>query len=339
MRCVEAGLVRLLSCRSQFFWGSYNIVALLVSVIVLLSIPAWTVLSYFLRLFAIALVYEYGQRDLSMGWDYRLLEFATAGLVLVFVWMTSNLFHRLLEPLPAADAEFGPIFSAVNKMFCWPQPDPIEETEPEDEYAKKDYLRRKAKLAARPQSWTPFDWQSNGWALWIVRSSSAIMLVSALLPISRLASQGISDLTFGLPRISSEAVVALADEDSLPSELEGGWKRTGFDRVRRSPRSGFGEFGLAWTYQSGEKRFNVSIDLPFLGWHDPVAQRELQGWTVEAEKVRSQNGWVWCESEMENELGGRAYALYSMFTPDAQPYSKLPSRLAGVRRHGSGSHG
>lgn len=293
-------------------------------------VPLWTLLGNFLRIFGILTLQEYMHRDFSSGWDYRILEGTSVAIVLLLIWASSRFLRRIYEPIPLADAEFGPVFSGLNKLFSWPQPDPFEDLVPDDEYEKQRFLKRRSeRLAQQPQP-AEFVWTKVPASLWTVRSIPIVLLLVALFPIRSLASQGLGSLNFGRPKLSLAQVESLAGPESLPETLEGevGWKKVGFQTVQRNPRSRQGEFSLVWGYRSTEGEFNVSIDLPFLGWNDPIDELALRGWKAGPVDIRWQDDWPWGECELENELGGKETIFYTLFTRNGEPYTQLPSRLA-----------
>ncbi len=293
----------------------------------LVLVPLWTMLGHFLRMFGILTMQEIWGRDFSSGWDFRILEICIAVLVLLLIRSTSRFLRRMFDPIPVADAEFGPVFSGLNKLFCWPQPDPFEELEPDDEYERQRFRKRKEeKLASRRQN-SDFQLSENAAANWTIRVATAVLLLCAALPISSLAKQGLSQLNFGRPVLSRIQVEALGDKDSLPAELDGGWQQRGFQFVQRNPRSRQGEFSFVWRYGFAERLFDASIDLPFVGWNDPASQLELQGWKVERSVIRWQDDWPWTESQLENELGGKAIIFHSLFTRTGEPYIHIPAEL------------
>ncbi len=305
----------------------------------LVLVPLWTLMGHFLRIFGILALQEYVHRDFSNGWDYRILEGTTAALVLFLIWCSSRFFRRIFEPIPVADVEFGPVFSGLNTLFCWPQPDPFKSLEPEDEYERQRVLKRRAERLAQQPKPPAFLWSRVPVTMWTVRIVPVVLLLAAILPLRSLASQGLGSLNFGRPQLSMAQVEGLAGPDSLPDTLEGQsqaegdgerkvqWKRIAFQTVQRNPRSRQGEFSLRWGYHSSEGEFTAAIDLPFLGWNDPIDELELRGWRAGPVEIRWQDDWPWGECELENELGGKETIFYTLFTRGGEPYTHVPARL------------
>lgn len=300
----------------------------------LLLVPLWTLLGHFLRLFGILTIQEYFHRDLSSGWDYRLLEATTAGMVLLLIWASNRFLSQIYQPIPVADAEFGPIFSGLNKLFCWPQPDPFDDLVPEDDYERQHFLASRAERQAQQSHSDDFLWNSVPAALWTVRIVPIVLLLAALLPLSSLA-QGLSSLNFGRPTVSWAEVEAIGGPQSLPSTLDGGWQQVGFQAIQRNSRSRKGEFSLLWVYHASDGDFTASIDLPFLGWNDPIEELRLRGWKSGPVEIHWAQGWPWGECELENELGGRETIFYALFTRSGQPYTRVPPRLTADQELGA----
>ncbi|MCA9127459.1 MAG: exosortase U [Planctomycetales bacterium] len=301
--------------------------SLLVALKVLFLVPVWVHFHYFLRLFSVLIVQEYWQMNLSTGRDFLLLAIATSLFVLLMTWLSSGFFKKLFEPIPVADAEFGPVFSLFNKAGLWPQPDPFEEVEPDDPDDKRNYLKRKKELEAKQAAIPRFEWETNALNVWLVRVAAVMVAVCAVVPIRSLASQGLGSLRFGVPTVTDAEVEQLANKEALPQTLPGGWVQTNFEATRRLKRSRLGQISLQWGYSKGTRQLMATLDMAFLGWHDPVEDRKLLGWREESTRVSVDDNWPWCEAELENELGGKAYLLYSLFTPDSQAYSNLPAYL------------
>lgn len=301
---------------------------LLVSAAAVLCVPIWVLLSHYIRLFGILLAKEYWDRDIATGWDFRILEASTIVLVLGLIWLSTIFFKQLFEPIPVADAEFGPVFSGINKMFCWPQPDPFEEMEPEDEYERQQFRKMKEKQEAIQAKIPKYDWHNDSRVLWLVRGTAIVMLVCGLIPLGTLFSRG---LEWGIPSISPQQAESLISQDALPTELDNGsWRLINASSISRNPRSSLGRYSFVWQYGSGQKQLYASIDLPFLGWHDAIGARRLEGWKSDFHAVEVDGNWPFGFAELENELGGKAYLYYSFVNRNAEPFSKVPAFLSIV---------
>lgn len=284
-------------------------------------VPLWTVLINWIRLLCITTLFEYSEINAASGRDFGLLVLGTILLGLFLIWLSSLFFRQMFMPIPVADAEFGPVFSALNKLFFWPLKDPMEEIPPDDEDDLKIFLRRKEKNEERLASLPNFNWISTPASLWLVRVFAICFVTGGGMTIGALAGGRLGELNFGTPTYTAAQMERMATEDSLPETLDGGWKRAGFTATQRSSRSKSGQFGLRWTYASSAQTFTFGIDLPFIGGQDPVADLVRRGWKSEQTRFKTQDAWPFGVAELENELGGQAYLFYSLYTVDGQPFS------------------
>jgi exosortase len=67
--------------------------------------------------------------------------------------------------------------------------------------------------------------------------------------------------------------------DDLPAS-SGPFVREGFRTSRRDLMNNIGRFSQTWSYRWGRRAVAVSVDGPFLGWHDLSACYFGQGWTT-----------------------------------------------------------
>ena len=77
----------------------------------------------------------------------------------------------------------------------------------------------------------------------------------------------------------------ILSESSLPVELAG-WRRSGFRTEERSRDSTTGQYSACWEYRLGERTALVSVDYPFLGWHDLTVCYSGLDWTPGQRLVR-----------------------------------------------------
>lgn len=283
-------------------------------------IPVWVVMINYLRMLSITLLFEYHSINAASGRDFGLLVIGTTLLAIFLIWLSSMFFRQMFMPIPVADAEFGPIFSGLNKLFFWPLKDPLEDIPPDDPDDRKMFEKRKAQIAEQQAAMPKFDWLTTPASLWCVRAASACLVVGGGIAVAALAGGKLGELNFGAPTIAAETISSIATADSMPQQLDGGWQQVDFAQIQRSSRSRSGAHGLRWTYMSGNQRFTAGIDLPFIGLHNPVTNLARRGWTIVKERFGQKQGWPYAEAELENELGGKAYLYFSLFTADGKPY-------------------
>ncbi|QDV26151.1 Transmembrane exosortase (Exosortase_EpsH) [Aureliella helgolandensis] len=291
-------------------------------------VVVWSVLADYLKMLTILLLQEFSGRDLTTGKDYQILGIMVILFVLLMIWQSLRFFTRVFAPIPVGDAEVGPAYAALNRMFCWPNAFPFENLEPKDDYEKARFRAAKEKREAELRGAPALNWRQSSLAVWSVRLSAIVCLVAMVFPIQSLGKQGLGGLSFGRSALEPEQIAKFGNVDVFPMTLSGGWQRIGQERTLRSHRSESGEHSFAWRYQAGERQLTASNDLPLQGWHDPIAQRERLGWKVLRSRTLTVDNWPWCEGVLENEFGGRTYVFYTLLELSGEPYVRLPEYLA-----------
>jgi len=116
--------------------------------------------------------------------------------------------------------------------------------------------------------------------------------------------------------------------DSLPPSL-GGWRAVDFQAATRAPDSDLGHYSLAWRYADARDEAVVSLEFPFVGWHDSTRSFELRGWAIESRTVlqAGASGGPVLEVRMRDASGRRAYLLVSQWTDSG--HALTPPATAG----------
>jgi exosortase len=63
------------------------------------------------------------------------------------------------------------------------------------------------------------------------------------------------------------------------------WRTLGFERVQRDRGSVLGERSQTWNFAFRDGRLVVSLDYPFVGWHELTECYRTQGWQVESRQM------------------------------------------------------
>lgn len=298
--------------------------SLLVAIKSILALPLWMVLIHFIQLLTICLVFEFYGRDLASGSDYLVLQIGTFLLGVFLSWLLMHTLSSLYEPVPVADAEFGPVFSGLNKALCWPQPDPFEALEPEDMHERKHFQKLKEQREAAKAKWSPVYWFDHPKAKWSVLVGAGVLVLAGLAPWTLIATGSLrpSFAAATLPVETVERIVAIA----LPTELEDWRLVVNADEpgpMIAKVRSG--TTAISWQYQKAAQIYTLTAELPFRGWHDSTLQRERYGWAVGGKNIETgQSNWPVFTAELENDLGGRAYLFSSMVDQDLESFEGLP---------------
>ena len=116
--------------------------------------------------------------------------------------------------------------------------------------------------------------------------------------------------------------------DDMPSESNQ-WRRTGFESVTRDPDDPDGQFSHIWTYQKDGMQAALTLDGPFVGWHNLAGCYRGQGWDIQdvqhsdyQQRGESIPGGY---TEMNVEKGAGQYALVMFAVFDGQHRPIEPS--------------
>ncbi len=133
------------------------------------------------------------------------------------------------------------------------------------------------------------------------------------------------------PEIHVEGLATEFEETWLPSRA-GNWQRVEYRTEERELSSDEGEFSHFWVYQSGDRLANVSVDFPFLGWHEVTRCYKARGWLVERRTVRRDSAeGPFIEVQLSKPNGETGYLLFSLFDGDARPVEPKSTHWTGLR--------
>ncbi len=302
---------------------------LLVGLTAIITTPFWVMLGNYCLLLTICLVHTYQDRDLTSGWDYVGLRVAVDVTVLLFVFVFIRTVARFAEPVPATEPEFGPVFSALNKLQCWPQKDPFEELEPDDPDEARHYRRIQAQKAQLMEQRARVDWTVQPKMRWTVIASSLLFALAGIVPLALLASGRV------LPAFAGTALSQAVDNQlnvlALPAVFNG-WQ---LDAQSERPDRAEGISVRNWQYQSAGQTAFVSLEYPTSGWKSPVEVRTRYGWRVVASSFErpiaddlSNGTWLIYFAELQNALGGTAYVWASCLDAGVNPLRGMPKNAS-----------
>ncbi|MCR9296374.1 MAG: exosortase/archaeosortase family protein, partial [bacterium] len=194
--------------------------SMFVAVLSMLFVPLWVVVADFIQLSAITYAHENSGRDLASGWDFVLLDLLTFAFSVLCAALFSKTLSVLFEPVPVGDAEFGPLFASMNKLLCWPQPDPLEDIPPTDSDDLKHFQLLKREKLKRIEAKPKMNWWENLLSRWSVLLSCGMFVLAAALPSAVIAT-GQALPRFSRVSASAESLQRL-EQISLPEKL-GEW--------------------------------------------------------------------------------------------------------------------
>ena len=153
---------------------------------------------------------------------------------------------------------------------------------------------------------------------------------------------GVQFVHAGTPTVSSgDRINRFRDgsAEDLPAEWNG-WIRTDFESVSRKKGDPNGLHSLIWTFRKGSQAAAISIDGPFVGWHNLTSCLQGQGWTVQSVEHRQYReideslpgGFT--EIRAAKGVGRQAFAAFAVFDGESRPLapSETYVRFRAVRR-------
>lgn len=185
---------------------------------------------------------------------------------------------------------------------------------PEDEFPTPGPLPAKAPPAATDTA------RSLSPRLWLLPAALACVLLVLQLPA---LAREVRDRSQAAAHVRLEVF----DEAFLPAKTSAG-ERKKFEVIDRNRASAFGEHSQLWQYQGTAQRTSLSLDYPFVGWHELTECYESQGWNVENRATgEAADGLSYVTVSMQHPLTGRHGRLwFAMLTHDG--------RSLAVRKHG-----
>ncbi len=118
--------------------------------------------------------------------------------------------------------------------------------------------------------------------------------------------------------IDLDAYLNAFPQDCLPAEING-WQQFSFETEERDLTSDAGHFSRIWHYKSGYRDAMVSVDFPFVGWHDLSGCYVGRGWDIRETTVHAVDDWPMVEVEMTLPTGEFGTLLYCLVNPAGDP--------------------
>jgi len=155
-----------------------------------------------------------------------------------------------------------------------------------------------------------------------------ILLFPALMLLMTPASMvGAISLYIPLPTVTPEISRSLPQESDLTRSLYQS-NRVRFATVNRvNDQAGLiGQHSRIWTYEMGTSIQNVSLDMPFRGWHALWMCYEATGWTVlSSNEIQFDSDgepltWPYFEIKLQNQVGELAVLHFSLFDEEGKPF-------------------
>lgn len=298
-------------------------------IILIASAFVWATLVNMVRVTTVAIAAATSDFDLSTGWQHEVLGFGLVGLGLLLVVSTDQFLGMLLAPIDprssaaviagsqvaASPGTRNPLARLWNRFIACPISDSEVAPQDTDEGDTDDSVAENS----RPK------WKFRSSSLGGKLFASAFCVIG-LLEIGILLSTDSGGL-------KPEEISIAFDETSLPTEMTD-WQRVQFTTEHRDRSSDEGECSQIWRYRAGNSIANVSMDYPFVGWHELTHCYEGRGWHVESREIHSPDArptsdGTFVEVEMSMPTGERGFLLFSLFDRDGRPVT--PGESHGQR--------
>jgi exosortase len=249
------------------------------SLLLIISSIVWSAAANMVRVVAVAVAQSAYNLDWSSGWQHELLGFGTFLFALWMLFSTDRLLAFLLSPipflpnaddpdspLPEWDVHLNPLSRLwnlqagvrVQQRAAGPLDGPSGQA-PEDRprAVGRDKLTR---------------WFAVGFA-----GLGALQLAAWCIPLSN----------FGGVESHSPAHANLHDQADLPVTLAG-WKQVDYAKAEFDRE--MGRFQHVWTYRSATTECLITVEYPFVDWHDVSSCYVGNGWTIDNRRSRPIEG-------------------------------------------------
>jgi exosortase len=220
----------------------------------------WVFLANILRIVTVVVVAERWKVDLSSGWAHQALGLAVFGLALGLTASTESLVSLLavvrgLRRVRERELMMGTLAAPPAPGPDRPPPSPTLLPD----------LRR-TRLASWP----------------VLAAYGSLLLAQPVLLGDLLQDY------FVPGSVLASRLMAVRAGD-LPGSW-GDFRQQGLQTVRRDFSHASGRFSQVWTYRWGGRTVTVSLDGPFLGWHELTSCYLGQGWACRERSVRPREG-------------------------------------------------
>jgi exosortase len=310
------------------------------AVLLLSAAVFWSIVMNTVRVTAVVYAAARYEIDLSVGWQHEVLGY---GLVLAgfcLIVCTDRLLLGVAAPvLDYENALFhsDDSLEPENRLAHWwnrwistshrsapSAADPCSAAwqQPKtDEPARQNLTRTRAASAVTERS-TDLRWR---------RADKIIVAVAAGLALLQMSMVCLAPRDV---RIDVSALPGRLGADSLPA-VSGAWQKTDYQTRQREIRSDQGHFSHIWRYRSENQLADVSVDFPFLGWHELTRCYQARGWRVVHRTVQSSPaadaGDSFVEVELRKPTGEVGLLQFCLYDGAGRPVTPQRSHWKGIR--------
>jgi exosortase len=287
------------------------------ALLMLVASVFWSAVVNIARVTIVVLAAAGWGQDLSTGWVHELLGYVLTAAGVLLLFSTDQLLLGLLAPV----RERQMFDTAADLVNCPMAADRLSQSWNHLVSGRWQSLLRLGPTVACGGRWQLAP---------VCRPQRAAALAAALgvLQICCLAMPGES-------RVVVEGWEQAFAVSWLPEEI-GGWRRGEYRVEQRDRSSDEGQFSRVWQYRRAEHAAQISVDYPFLGWHDLTRCYLSQGWLEVARET--------CETSPDGERtepfvqvqlrrtdGATGLLLFSMMDGQGRPVVPRVGHWRGLR--------
>ncbi|MEE3371262.1 MAG: exosortase U [Planctomycetota bacterium] len=292
--------------------------------VLICSAVGWSVVANILRVTLVVVVAHHLDVDLSAGLFHEILGITMALLGLGLMLSTDQLMAAALGPIygTAKDNEYASdmLSRCWNKFVAsheWehiPLSD-LEQDAPDDtEQASTD-----VEPSVRLQK---------------IQTVCGFLLSGAFVSVATLAII-CSVMTAPVNHLETFDLAQVTHRDWLPKQYQD-WQFVKYRKQERESSSDEGQYSQTWDYASELGSCQVSVDYPFVGWHELSRCYRAHGWTVSDRTVRYERDrqgkrWPLVELEMQKPTGVAARLLFALVDISGQPVIPRTTHWSGLR--------
>ena len=284
----------------------------------------WSVVANILRVTLVVVVAHHLDVDLSTGLFHDVLGITTVLLGLGLMLSTDQLMTAVLGPIYSAEQDNAYASDLLSQ--CWnrfvashqwehiPLSD-VEQDFPDDaEQANAD-----VEPLVRPQK---------------LETVCGFLLAGGFVSVAAVAIV-CSFMTAPAIRLQTSDLARVTSQDWLPKKYQE-WQFVKYHTQERESSSDEGQYSQIWDYASELGNCQVSVDYPFVGWHELSRCYRAHGWTVSERTVRYERDpqgkrWPLVEVEMQKPTGAEARLLFTLVDLSGQPVTPRTTHWSGWR--------
>ncbi len=215
------------------------------SLFILLSAIFWVIVANAFRVFLVTVLSIQWDLPVTDGWQHEVIGMILFVVALLMIISTDRLFAFFI-PMRSSDAETRK--SKILKWLGWGH-----------KFSKKT----SEKTERQPKTWGRFE-------------SIVVMTLFVVLGIGQLTSFSKEKVSKNKTTSSAQANTQF-NKQTFPKQWNG-WVLTKFEERSRKSNDPNGQHSSIWYYQKENLQVAVSIDGPFVGWHNLNSCMEGQGW-------------------------------------------------------------